>query len=150
MCVISGMYFYAWSHNGGITQYLLPPYSSASYFLFFSLMRVWAPYLISFALAALWVLVMKHENKKRDGQFFYPEEYLLALLSIGTVGWPSAVAFFLLFLLVFIIGSIVVTAIKGKEARMSSRYLWIPVALSVILLQEFLFEGSGIWNILKI
>lgn len=144
------MYFYAWSHNGGITQYLLPPYSSASYFLFFSLMRVWAPSLISFALAALWVLAMKHENKKRDEQFFYPEEYFLALLSIGIVGWPSVVVFFLIFFIAFVIGSITVTVIKGKEARISSQYLWIPVALSVILLQELLFEGSSIWNLLKI
>lgn len=150
LLIISGMYFYLWSNDGGVARYLLPPYHSANYFLFYSLTRVWSPYLISFALAILWVLVMRYENKKRGEQFFYPEEYLLALLSIGIVGWPSVIVFFLMFLIVFMIGSIMVTVIKGKEARMSSQYLWIPVALSVILLQELVFKGSGIWNLLKI
>ena len=86
-----------WSQNE-ISQYLLPPYRSINYFIFYVFRRIFAPYLISLTVAILFSFTAKLLNKKYEERFFYPEEYYLGALAIFLMSHPGWL-FYLIFLI---------------------------------------------------
>ena len=148
-----------WSQNE-VSQYLLPPHQSINYFIFYVLARFFAPYLISLAVAVLFLFSAKALNKKYDERFFEPEEPYFGALAIFLSAHPGWIFYSALLIIIYLITHIVALARnyadsnvdrRGKETlsyRLSMYYLWLPAAIFVIIIQRWL-ETLPLWNLLK-
>ncbi len=133
-----------------VSKYLLPPYTSISYFIFHVFMKFFAPYLISLMAAALFLLFAKIFNKKYAERFFYPHESYLAASSIFLVGHPGWLFYGIFLIVVYFLTHLYsLFIIYNSSRRISLCYLWLPTAIFVILIQRWL-EILPIWQMLKI
>lgn len=128
---------------------LLPPHTPITYFLYYVGFRIWVPYIISLVVAFLWLGGMKILNKKYHERFFYNDEFLSAPLALFLVGYPGVLVYILAFFCVFILGSLIQTIRGGENQRFSMQFLWIPIALCVILINELYLNHSLFWGVLK-
>ena len=152
--------YQSWSQNE-VSQYLLPPHQSINYFIFYAIARFFAPYLISLAVAVLFLFSAKALNKKYDERFFEPEEPYFGALAIFLSAHPGWIFYSALLIIIYLITHIVALARnyadsnadrRGKETlsyRISMYYLWIPAAIFVIIIQRWL-ELLPLWSLLKI
>lgn len=149
-----------WLKND-ISKYLLPPYTSINYFIFYAFTRFFAPYLTSSIAAILFLLAAKIINKKHEERFFYPEEYYLGALGIflsGHPGWLFYLVFVILFYLLIHILSLLtsyflhLTSYKSYilPQRISLYCLWIPMAIFVIIMNNIFLPHLSWWKILMI
>ena len=154
--LIFGLLFYQsfkqyqlWSQNE-ISQYLLPPHRSINYFIFYVFRRIFASYLISLMVAILFLFAAKFFNKKYEERFFYHEEYYLGALAIFLMSHPGWL-FYLIFLisayLLIHFYSLLITHYSLQ--RVSLYYLWLTVAIFVIIIQRWL-KVLPLWSLLKI
>jgi len=154
--LIFGLLFYQsfkqyqlWSQNE-ISQYLLPPHRSINYFIFYVFRRIFVPYLISLTVAILFFFTAKFFNKKYEERFFYDEEYYLGALAMFLMSHPGWL-FYLIFLisayLLIHFYSLLITHYSLQ--RVSLYYLWLTVAIFVIIIQRWL-EVLPLWSLLKI
>ena len=141
--------YQSWSQNE-VSQYLLPPHQSINYFIFYAIARFFAPYLISLAVAILFLFSAKALNKKYQERFFKPEEPYFGALAIFLVshpGWLFYVVFIISAYLLIHFYSLLITHYSLQ--RISLYYLWIPTAIFVIIIQRWL-ELLPLWSLLKI
>ncbi len=133
--------YLAWRDGGELLKHLVPPYQSITYVFGYHFTRFFLYYLISFAAAAAFLYAAKYFNKKHGFRFFENEEPYLGALSIFLLGnplWRYAWIYYLIALLALaVIGSLVISHLLKKSERFSLRYLWLPVALLVILIRSF-------------
>ncbi len=146
--------YWAWAGNE-LTKNLLPPYQSANYFIFYVFTRFFAPYLISFAAALVFLFSAKILNKKYEERFFYPEEIYLGASAIflsGHPGWLFYVVFLLavyVLIQLFFVAKYSILNTQYSSPRISLYWLWIPVAILVIITMSFL-QSLPWWSLLKI
>ncbi len=146
---ISFKQYQLWQSND-LSKFLLPPYQNPFYFIRYSLMRIFGGNLISLAIAGLFVFVLSRINKKNNERFFDPEEPYLGGLAFFLCGNPGWLFYFsALIVIYFLIHCGALLFKKGGNARISLYYLWIPVAISVIITVNWLKE-IPLWNVLKI
>ncbi|MCL5012268.1 MAG: hypothetical protein M1320_02485 [Patescibacteria group bacterium] len=139
--------YYEWSvHAPG----LLPPYTSFSYFIMYIATRLWAPYVVSALCGFVWWISMKFLNARYENKFFYPDEFLFAPLALFFVGYPGVLLYIVSFFALYILWSAGQTIWQRGLARVSMRYLWIPLALCVILIQQLYVSHLSWWVMLKI
>ena len=141
--------YQSWSQNE-VSQYLLPPLQSINYFIFYAIARFFAPYLISLAVAILFLFSAKALNKKYQERFFKPEEPYFGAIAIfltGHPGWLFYVVFIISAYLLIHFYSLLITHYSLQ--RISLYYLWIPTAIFVIIIQRWL-ELLPLWSLLKI
>jgi len=145
--------YWAWAGNE-LSKNLLPPYQSANYFIFYVFTRFFAPYLISFAAAIAFLFSAKILNKKYEERFFEPEEFYLGASAIFLSGHPGWLFYVILLLVIYVLIQLFSTAkssilnSKFSPIRISLYRLWIPVAIIVIILMNWL-KTLPWWNILK-
>ncbi len=141
--------FQAWSGNE-ISKYLLPPYQSVDYFIFYCFFRFFAPHLISLSAALAFLFAAKFLNKKYQERFFEPEEFWLGALGFFLVGHPGWL-FYIVFLIIisFLTHFYSLFIISDSARRISLYYWWIPAGIFVILIQDWLTK-LPLWSILKI
>lgn len=128
--------FFAWYKAGPPAQYLVPPFTSIGYFLYYVLTRFWASYLASLAAAILFFYAAKKLNKKYQERFFYPEEYYFLALGIFLTGHPGWLFYLFLVLSAYLLISGFKTIILKYKERISFYYLWLPTAILVILISR--------------
>jgi hypothetical protein len=133
-----------WSANS-LGKFLLPPYQSLNYLIFYSYSHFFGPYLISLAVALLVWFFIWLLNYQSDSRFFYIEEGFLASVSIFLVGHPG----WLIYLLLIFVFQFLRTLFTSRASRVSLRPLWVPTAIFVILISEILSSFSW-WQFLKI
>lgn len=140
--------FIIWLTNP-LSKYLLPPYQSINYFLFYVFGKFFATSLLSLFIGLFFFGVVGRLNKKYDGRFFEVEEPYLAGLGIflsGHPGWLVYLAVLISFYLLLHLGR----RLKGeRNARVPLYHLWIPTALFVILINEFWLSRAFWWGLLK-
>jgi len=148
-CYQSYQQYQIWSQNE-LSKHLLPPYISIGYFIFYTLMRFFGPYLISLAAAILFLFSAKILNKKYEERFFYSEEYYLGALAIFLAGHPGWL-FYLIFLIVIYLLIHLYSSfiIRNSSQRVSLYHLWIATAIFVIILSKWL-QDLSLWGLLKI
>ncbi len=132
------------------TKFFLPPHQSISYFIGYALFHFFATHLVSLVLAILFLKAVKYYNKKFEEKFFYPEEYHLGALAIFLSGFPGIFLYIISIFLASALGSLILnkfSTLKGE--RVSFYYLWIPVAIFVIIISKWLAE-TKIWQLFKI
>lgn len=149
--VVLAMYtwdqFQIWQ-EGGLAQFLLPPYQSSLYFWGYVAGRIWGPYLLAGLLGAVIGYGAHHYNRIRNNQLFEPQEMILAPLCFFLMGWPGALVYGVVVLVAFVVASLGVSVIRSRHERISLYYFWLPAALFGILLQELVVRGSVVWNVL--
>lgn len=148
------------------SKFLLPPYQSIDYFIKYVGARFFAPYLISLMAAILFLFAAKQLNKKYEERFFEPEELWLGALALFIIGWPGLLFYFIGLILIYLIIHIFITFYYkfffrvspresptqfcvGDEVRVSLRLWWLPLAIFVIIINNWL-TGMELWKLLKI
>lgn len=146
-CQSCGQYL-IWSQNK-ISKYFLPPYQSINYFIFYVGARFFAPYLISLMTALIFLYSAKMLNKKCGERFFYPEEFYFGALSMFLVGHPGWVFYSIILIIVYFILLFASHFLFSKKGgRLSLFWLWLPTAISVILVSEWI-QTLLLWQVLK-
>lgn len=144
----SWMQYSIWSQNE-FSKSFLPPYQTINYFLFYVGMRFFAPYLISLAFAFLFFFAAKYFNKKYQEKFFYEEEFYIGALAIFLIGYPLAVFYLIAVALIYLLAHFILAgASKNLGGRLSTYYLWLPIAIFVIIIKTW-FQILPWWGILK-
>lgn len=146
LLVYSHLQYYGWLSNG-ITELLLPPYTSIFYFLQYVFFKIWFPHIVSFLFAVSAFCMMKWMNKKKKGILFFDDEYYIAAIAIFLSGYPGVLVYIPLFFLVY---AFILIFQRRKYERFSSYFLWFPVALCAILVSKFILEGTILWTLLLV
>ncbi len=131
-----------------LTKYFLPPYRDFGYFSFYVLKRFLAPYLISLPIALIVSFLLFWFNRRFNFRFFYPEEPFLAAAAVFLVSYPAFLFYFPLLILLILIISIFLSW-RRRPRRLSFRYLWVPTALFVIIISNWL-AGFDWWRLLAV
>jgi len=129
----------------------LPPYQGLNYYFITILSRFFAPYIISFFIALLFLYVIRWYNRKYENRFFEKEEYYLAALSVFLVSHPGWILYlFVLFgsYLVFQLFSQIVPKLRGQ--RIPLYHFWVLSGVFVILITEYVLVGNAFWLRLSI
>lgn len=137
-----------WLKND-VSKHLLPPYAGIDYFVFYAFTRFFAPYLISLAAAVLFLFSAKFINKKYGERFFYPEENYFGALSIFVTGHPGWLFYAVFLMVIYLLIHLYSLFIAGNPERLSLYYLWLPAAIFVIIIQNWLVK-LPLWSLLKI
>jgi hypothetical protein len=141
--------FQVWSQNE-VSKFLLPPHRSITYFIFYIGTRSFAPYLISLVVAFLFLFSAKILNKKYQEQFFYPEEPYFGALAIFLTGHPGWIFYAIFIIFIYLLIHILLSlAAYRLSLRLSLYYLWLPVAIFVIIIQDWLAK-LPLWSLLKL
>lgn len=116
-----------------LTQLLLPPHQSISYFISYSAVTFFLPITINLLLASAALLIFTWLNHRSRGRIFEGVEPYLIGVAILLSG-----AHWIIFL-----GAVVVVALLGsvinlllKRGQFSLYYFWLVAAASVILISK--------------
>lgn len=156
VAAIAGLGFYftfnqyqAWLGDP-LTKFLLPPYQDINYFVLYSFIHFFAPYLISLIAGLLLFFIMRVLNKKFEERFFEKEEPYLAALSLFLVGHPDWLVYIATLILVYLLIHASRFVIARQSERLPLYRLWAPIAFFVILLNEYWLNAAYWWPLLKI
>ncbi|MDZ4231347.1 MAG: hypothetical protein U1C52_00975 [Patescibacteria group bacterium] len=132
-----------------LAKLLLPEYQG-SYFYFYILTRIVAPYLIAFIFSLILLAVVARLNKRGGDRFFEVEESYLAATSIFLVAYPGVFFYFLLLFSVYTFWHLW-ERVRGRRDRRLPLYgLWAPVGLATFLLAQYWLATTPLWLLLKI
>lgn len=152
LSILSFIQFHYWSQSD-FSEHLLPPYQPANYFIFYVLCRFFAPYLISAIGAFIFLNLAKYFNKKHEEKFFEPEEPYFGALAIFLAGYPGWFFYVIAVILIYLfLHLLLIVGCKSsiKETRLSLYHLWLPTAIFVIIINNFIIQNWQIWSVLKI
>lgn len=131
-----------WRDSGPPSSFFVPPYRSPLYVINYHFIRFGIYYLISFAAAFAFLFGTKYLNKKFDERFFEKEEPYLGALSIFLLGHPQLGYAWIYYLGAILATSVILSFVRGhftkRSERFSLRFLWLPIAVLVMLIQGFL------------
>lgn len=136
-----------WRENE-VSKFLLPPYTSIDYFLFYVGTRFFAPYGISLVIALLFLWLAKFINQRYHGRFFYDEECYFGALGIFLSSHPGWLFYAIFLLFIYLLTHFFLLFVSHSLERLSLYYLWLPAAISVIIIDRWL-QVSPIWQIFK-
>lgn len=145
---ISYLQYSAW-HLGELTRLFLPPHQKWSYFFFYVGTRFWAPYVISFVVAILFLAAAHWANRKYHERFFEREEIYLAATCIFVVGYPGVLLYIPLVLVAYICAQLFSALRSEGLSRIPMYHLWVPLAMSVIIGMKWIVSVP-VWSLWKI
>ncbi len=132
--------FLLWHADAAQGAYLVPPYGHIGYFLRYSFVHFWLPYLISAAVAALFFFGAKRLNARRGGMLFEPEEYYFLAIGIFVSGHPAWIFYLLVVFAAYLGASLIGSAAYGAHARVSFYYFWLPCAAVTVAVAAYLHQ----------
>ena len=135
-----------------VGMFLLPPYQSSTYFWTFVVgVRIFGPYILSALVAVLFAYVANRYNKKYEERFFGKEEIQLGVLAIFLSGHPGWIFYFVALISLYVLIHLYNLLIRHKNGeRIPLYHLWVPTAIFVILISEYLLSGTVFWHLLQI
>lgn len=132
--------------SSDLGQFLLSDYQ----FVFFTFIRILAPFLISVLVAFLFIWGLHWLNKRFKGNLFEREEPYLAATAIILIGYPALLFYFLVLGVVYLIWHVGSYIRLRKETRLPLYNLWIFVGLVTLILSKYWLIHTPIWLLLKI
>lgn len=148
-CFLTYSQYNVWENNA-FTKNFLPPHNNISYFIFYALTRFFGEYILSLIAAIGFIWLAKLLNKRGESRFFYNEEIWLGGICFFVLGSPGWLFYFTILILIYFFWQLALNIFsKNKNARIPLYYLWIPTAISVILLLSLL-KQLPFWNLLKL
>lgn len=146
-CYYTRAQFLLWQGNE-ISTYLIPPYQSMRYFLFYVGTRFWAPYLVSGVVGLLGFLGARYANKKFGERFFENEEPQYFALGIFLASHPGWTFYLAIICIVYFLYAIILNVkrcipnpkpyILNAQRRVSFYYWWLPLAALAIIANAYL------------
>ena len=134
--------YLGWSAGGGASKFLVPPYTGISYVFGYELSRFLMYYLFALVPAFALLFSAKHFNRKFGEKFFENQEPYLGALSVFFLGHPDWGYAWIYYIGVLLVAAVVLSLVKGhlskQSERLSLRFLWLPVAILVILINIIL------------
>ena len=124
-------------------SYLIPPYQDISYFLNYSFYVFFAKPIIALLAALIFLGLAKFFNKKFQERFFEPEEPYFGAIAMFLIGYPGLIFYLIIVLMSGLAGTLI------TRRRFSAYYLWLPVAIFVIMIQKW-SQLLPFWQILKL
>lgn len=119
---ISIAQYYIW-HSQEFTRFLLPPYQSIKYFLFYSWGRFWMEHIIAFGATLVFYLFLKILQRYKE-RFLDKDEIMFGILIILLVGWPNAVVFMpLVFIAAVLVALLSILIFKGKNIGLCPAFI---------------------------
>ncbi len=146
---ISWLQYTIWKNNP-TTANLLPPHQSIMYFLSYVGIHFWLPYGVSLLAAVIFISVFTFVNRAYEERFLFAEEVWIGGMALFLVGYPDVIVYVPLFLVAFVGVSLSRMLFLKKAARTSPYFLWIPVAVCVILASIWYLSALPWWNLLII
>lgn len=131
--------YFLWK-NDPVFKLLIPPYQNLNYFIQFIFTRFFIYWILTLGAALLINKLALFFNKKYNERFFESEEIPIGSLAIFLSGWPGFLFYIILILFFGLILSIIYT-LKNK-GRAPLYYLWLPTAILVILIKNFIIPQS--------
>lgn len=132
-----------WHNSSPPARFLVPPYQGIEYVFGYHFTRFGAPYIVSLLVSLAFLFFFSLLNKKFSNKFFYPGEGFVGAAAIFLLGNPSWEYLWIYYGVgVFAVGILyqfVAEKIFKKDALLSFRWLWIPLAIVAILIRELLF-----------
>lgn len=141
LCIFGFVGLSAWQQyqtwaQDPLAQFYLPPHQSWSYFILYVGRRFILSWVIA-AVAGLFIWGSAHFfNKKYDERFFEAEEPFLFGLATFAAGYPTFLFYVIAMLLVGLLLTLIFAVLKKGRAPLY--YLWLPVAISVILIVDII------------
>ncbi|MDP3956365.1 MAG: hypothetical protein Q8P97_00010 [bacterium] len=134
--------FLYWHGSVEFGRAFVPPYSPTGigYFLSFVFYHLFGEFIFSFLGACLFLLCAPAVNKRYGERFFYEDELYLGACGIFLVGYPSLVYYLFLFFGVYLALHLITRAYARESIRISPYYLWLPLALFLIVAQYFFID----------
>lgn len=123
------------------SKYLIPPYNGWEYFLQYIGWRLFAPYILSFAIALIFFYLARWYNSRHEFGFFYDEEYYFIALSFFLSSHPGWIIYGILLIVVAIVVIAFRHFILRKTEKFSLYHFWFPVAALGILIM-WLLRGA--------
>lgn len=117
--VLQTIHTYSIWKSDSLSKHLLPPDTSITYFLGYSLLHYFAALLVNIIFAFLAFLSIQKFNKKFEEVFFYEEEPYLASFGILTVGWPNCLIYLILILFLGLLFHLVLYLGRGLTCLLS-------------------------------
>lgn len=114
-------------------KFFLPPHRSIDYFWDYVLSRIIGPWAIALFAACVAGYIAYALNKRFHGRFFEKEEPFLFALAVFLTGYPG----FFFYIALMLVGGIFFSMLR-KMGRAPFYYLWLPLAISAILIQNWL------------
>jgi len=144
--------YFVWKSDG-LAQRFLPPYANLDYFIYYIRYHFFNPYLFSLAMGSLFFSGAAYLNRKFSGRFFETIEPYLMLTAIFLSGTPGWLVYVFVFLVVYLLASAGLTFYevvlrKQESPRLPFYYLWLPSAISTIIISKWLVELPQ-WGIMK-
>jgi len=137
VALVAGIYSYlqfmAWVSAPPPARYLLPPYQSINYFLFYVFARYWANYILAFLLSLLTLGGARWLNRRYGERFFYPEEPYLIASAIILIGSPLWLFYLISVLAIYCLYILIWVLIMRKNIRVSFYYFWLPIGIAFLL-----------------
>lgn len=129
-------------HGSGFGRAFVPPFSPTGigYFLSFIFFNLFGEFIFSFLGACLFLWCAFFVNKHYGERFFYEDELYLGAAGIFLVGYPSLVYYLFLFFGVYLALHLLTLAYTQKSVRISPYYIWLPLALLLIVAQYFFID----------
>jgi hypothetical protein len=132
--------------QSGILGGLLGQGETFRWFLGYVRINFWNEYIVSFALAILFILVAGYANRKTNERFFESEERYLGALGIFIVGYPGCLFYIVAMLLVP--AAVSLYFIRRGE-RLPLYYFWMPVAAALVAVIHFWAGHQAWWSLYK-
>ena len=132
------------------SKFFVPPYQNIKYFIFaVAGVRIFAPYVMSFLISLIFLVVSSRYNKKFDEKFFEKEEIYMGSFSIFLVGHPQWMFYIIFLLLVYVLVQLYIRLVTRKVyERVPLYYLWVPTAIFVILISKYWLSSFDFWRLL--
>lgn len=130
--------FVTWATATPPARYLVPPYQSLGYFLFYIFYRIWAPYIVSGLMAAIVLIATIYGNKRFGQRFFYSEEPYLIALSFFIIGHPLWIGYLFLTIVAYCIYMLIRHFYARRPGRVTFYYFWLPIAIAILALLPLL------------
>ncbi|MCP6719933.1 MAG: hypothetical protein KJI72_01220 [Patescibacteria group bacterium] len=129
--------YIAWRDGGSFTQLLVPPHQSIAYVFGYHFTRFGLYYLVSLAVALLLLVLASRLNIKFKRRFFEDEEPYLGALAVFILGNPAWGYVWIYYIITLLLMASLVTSyqllITKENRRFSLYWLWLPVAILVII-----------------
>lgn len=143
--------FISW-HAGEFTKVFVPPFNSQgiNYFLSFVFFRMWVEFIFSLVCACIFLLVATRLNRRFGERFFYEDELHFGAAGIFLVGYPGLVYYLFLFFGMYVVLQVVALIYFHESRRISPYFLWLSLALVLIVLQFWLGNKMPYLSVLVI
>lgn len=130
--------YWAWQGNE-VTRFFLPPYQSSDYFLLY-VRRLFAPWIFSLVAGVSLAFVAHWLNCYCRDRFFEKGEAALLGLCFFLAGFPTFLWYGVAVLLIGFLLTGVYAAFHWGRAPLY--YWWVPIAMSVIILEQYFIPES--------